>query len=231
MKGQLIQMEGTQIVVAPHPDDETLGCGGTMLRCKDEGGSIHWLIVTHVSTDLGYSKKRVEQREEEIRRVAEQYGVSGVTNLRFPTTRLDAEPLGDIVEAVGRVFQKIEPEVVYVPYRSDVHTDHAVVFDAVTSSTKWFRYPSVRRVLAYETLSETDFAIDPDTNGFRPNVFCNITGYVDEKVETMQIYDSEIGTHPFPRSEASIRALATLRGSASGFEAAEAFMLLRERIQ
>lgn len=226
-----MQMEGTQIVVAPHPDDETLGCGGTMLRCKDEGVPVHWLIVTHVTTDLGCSSERVEQREKEIRQVAEQYGVSEITNLRFPATRLDKEPLGDVVEEIGRVFQKLEPEVVYVPYRNDIHTDHAVVFDAVTSCTKWFRYPSIRRVLAYETLSETDFAIDPDATGFRPNVFCNVTGYVEEKVEIMRIYESEMGTHPFPRSEAAIRALATLRGSASGFEAAEAFMLLRERIQ
>jgi len=218
------------VVVAPHPDDETLGCGGTILRHIAEGDAVHWLIVTHIAEDLGFSKERVTKREEEIRTIANRYGLSQTTNLAFPTTRLDRTPIGEVVQAIGSVFRDVEPQVVYVPYRGDIHTDHAVVFDAVASCTKWFRYPSIRRVLAYETPSETDFALDPDTNGFRPNVFVDVTEYLDDKISIMQVYDSELGTHPFPRSESSIRALATLRGAAAGCEAAEAFMLLRERV-
>jgi LmbE family N-acetylglucosaminyl deacetylase len=223
-------MEKKQIVVSPHPDDETLGCGGTILRSIDEGASLHWLIVTHMSEEFGFAPKRVRKREREISQVAERYGTSGFTNLEFPATRLDAEPMGDIVEAIGEVFKKVEPELVYVPYRNDIHTDHAAVFDAVVSCTKWFRNPSVRRVLAYETLSETEFSMNPDGAGFRPNVFVDIEGYLDEKIDIMEVYDSEIGGHPFPRSRSGIRALATFRGATSGFEAAEAFMLLKERI-
>jgi LmbE family N-acetylglucosaminyl deacetylase len=219
----------TVLVVAPHPDDETLGCGGTMLRYIDQGDEVYWLIVTHISVELGFSEEKVERREREIQEVAAAYGLENTINLGFPTTRLDAEPMTTLVDAVGEVFHEVEPGQVYVPYRNDIHTDHAAVFDAVASCTKWFRYPSVQRVLAYETLSETDFSIDSDARGFRPNIFVDVEGYVDKKVDIMRIYESEIGTHPFPRSESSIHALATLRGAASGFEAAEAFMLLKER--
>ena len=109
-----------------------------------------------------------------------------------------------------------------------MHTDHRIVFDAVIACTKWFRYPSVKRVLAYETLSETDFSLN--TNGrFYPNYFINISGYLEKKIELMSIYISEIAKFPFPRSYEAIRALATLRGAASGYIAAEAFQLLKER--
>ena len=110
-----------------------------------------------------------------------------------------------------------------------MHTDHRLVFDAVASCTKWFRYPSVKRVLAYETLSETDFGLGT-SQSFRPNVFVNIEPYLDDKIRAMDIYASEIGEFPFPRSHEAIQALAILRGAASGFKTAEAFELLRERL-
>ncbi len=220
----------TVLVVAPHADDETLGCGGTILRHVEQGDTVHWLIVTHIAEELGFEAERIQKREYEIERVSRQYGIEQPINLGFPTTRLDTQPMGALVDTIGTAFHEIDPELIYVPYRNDIHTDHAVVFDAVTSCTKWFRYPSVQRVLAYETLSETEFALDPDVSGFQPNVFVDITGKVEEKIEIMRIYDSEIGEHPFPRSESAIRARATLRGSTAGFDAAEAFMLLRERV-
>ncbi|WP_251963768.1 PIG-L deacetylase family protein [Salinibacter ruber] len=220
----------TVLVVAPHPDDETLGCGGTILRHVDQGDTVHWLIVTHIAEELGYESDRIQKREHEIECVARQYGIEQPINLEFPTTQLDTQPTVALVDAIGNAFREIEPELIYVPYRNDIHTDHAIVFDAVTSCTKWFRYPSVQRVLAYETLSETEFALDPDVSGFHPNVFVNITGKVEDKIGIMRIYDSEIGEHPFPRSESAIRARTTLRGSTAGFDAAEAFMLLKERV-
>jgi len=218
----------TVLVVAPHPDDETLGCGGTLLRHVAAGDAVHWLIVTHISEEIGASTKQVATREQEIDRVAARYGMAGTTNLAFPTTRLDTIPMADLVADIGEVVQMVEPDTMYLPYRNDIHTDHAFVFDAVASCTKWFRYPSIQRVLAYETLSETDFALDPDIDGFHPTVFVDITGHLDMKIEIMHIFESEVGTAPFPRSEAVLRALATLRGAAAGVKEAEAFMLLRE---
>lgn len=218
------------LVVAPHPDDETLGCGGTLLRHKALGDEISWMVVTTISESMGFSRERVRTREQEIERVAQMYQFANVYQCSFPTTRLDSLPIGDIVSEFSAIFRELAPQIVYVPYRGDIHTDHAVVFDAVASCTKWFRYPSVQRVLAYETLSETDFLIDSDANGFRPNSFVDISAYLEKKVEIMNIFASEVGEFPFPRSDKAIRALAHVRGTAAGFEAAEAFMLLRERV-
>jgi hypothetical protein len=217
------------IVVAPHPDDKVLGVGGTLLRRKAEGGKTAWLVVSAIAVEDGWSESKVGQRAEEIRQVAEFFHFDEVFTLELPSTRLDQMPMSDIVAKVSEVFRVFEPEEVFVPNRSDVHTDHRVVFDAVASCTKWFRYPFIKRVLAYETLSETDFSLDP-ANGFQPNVFVDIGPFLEEKLRGMEIYRSEMGEFPFPRSHEAIRALAAIRGAAAGFTAAEAFQLLRERL-
>ena len=216
------------LVVAPHPDDEVLGAGGTLLRRKAEGTKVAWLIVTTISVELGWSKEKVKQRADEVKRVTELFGFDEVFTLNFPTIQLDRVPMSDLVAGISEAFRSFEPEEVFVPHPSDVHTDHRMVFDAAASCTKWFRYPSVKRVLAYETLSETDFGLGTD-QGFRPNVFVDIEPFLDDKLRAMDIYESELGVFPFPRSHEAIRALAALRGAASGFKAAEAFELLRER--
>ena len=216
------------LVIAPHPDDEALGPGGTLLRRKAEGVEVAWVVVTAISTETGWSEARVKQRSEEMRRVAESFRFDAVYELGFPTTRLDQVPTGDLVSAFSGVFNSFSPDEVFLPHPSDVHSDHRVVFDAVAGCTKWFRYPSVRRVLTYETLSETDFALVPH-GGFRPNVYVDIEGYLEAKLAILDIYASELGEFPFPRSPEAVRALAALRGAASGFRSAEAFELLRER--
>lgn len=217
------------LVIAPHPDDEVLGCGGTLLRRKAEGGEVGWLIATGISEAGGWPGDKVRSRNAEIDRVAGMFGFSHVFNLHFETTLLDTLPMATVVEAFSGVFREFEPEEVLIPHRGDVHTDHRVVFDAAIACTKWFRYPSVRRVLAYETLSETDFGLE--ANGMHsPNYFVDISAYLERKLEIMAVYESEVGPAPFPRSNDVIRALATVRGAASGCLAAEGFQLLRERI-
>lgn len=216
------------IVIAPHPDDEVLGVGGTLLRRKAEGAKVAWLIVTAISVQSGWSEEKVKQRADEIKRITELFGFDEVFTLNFSTTQLDRVPMSDLVDGISEVFRSFKPEEVFVPHPSDVHTDHRVVFDAAASCTKWFRCPSVKRVLAYETLSETDFGLCTD-KGFRPNVFVDVEPFLDGKLRAMDIYASELGAFPFPRSHEAIRALATLRGAASGFKVAEAFELLRER--
>ena len=216
------------LVIAPHPDDEVLGVGGTLLRRRAEGVKVAWLIVTAISVQSGWSDEKVNQRADEVNRVSQLFGFDEVFTLNFPTTQLDRVPMSDLVAGISEAFRSFEPEEVFVPHPSDVHTDHRMVFDAAASCTKWFRYPSVKRVLAYETLSETDFGLGTD-QGFRPNVFIDIEPFLDDKLRAMDIYASELGVFPFPRSHEAIRALAALRGAASGFKAAEAFELLRER--
>lgn len=216
------------LVVAPHPDDETLGCGGTLLRHRREGDELHWLVVTAAAGAEDSASAAGMRRTSELARVAESYGFAGVHELGFPEIRIDSIPLAEIVERCGEVVRGTAAEVIYLPFPGDAHTDHRVTFAGAIACTKRFRYPTVRRVLAYETLSETDFGVDPDRNGFRPNVFVDIESFVEEKLRIMRMYTDELRPHPFPRSEDSIRALATLRGAASGCAAAEAFMLLRE---
>lgn len=218
------------LVIAPHPDDETFGCCGTLLRHKFEGDTIHWLIVTRMDSLIGFSKEQIAHREVQLQRVTDIYGFDSVNRLDFITTRLDEMPMGDVVGSISSVVKSISPNTIYLPYRGDVHTDHKVVFDAVISCTKWFRYPCIRRILAYETLSETEFGINPDSNGFRPNVFVDTSAYMDKKLEILDAYATELGSFPFPRSIEAVKAQATLRGTTAGCRAAEAFMLLKEII-
>lgn len=213
------------MVVAPHPDDETLGCGGTLLKHKAGGDAVHWLIVTGMSRESGHPAHLTSAREKEIGRVARAYGFASFHKCNLPATRLDTLAIADIIDALGSYFRKVQPGIVYLPWGGDVHTDHRIVFDAAFACTKWFRYGSVRRILTYETLSETEFAAG---SSFSPNVFIDMTPYLEKKIRIMKRYSGETGEFPFPRSDEAIRALALLHGANAGCGAAEAFMLLKE---
>ena len=216
------------LVIAPHPDDETLGCGGTLLRRKAEGAEIAWLMATAMTEAGGWSAEQVKQRDAEIDKVSGMYGFDAVFRLDFPTTRLDTVPMADVVGAIADALKQFQPSELLIPHPADVHSDHRVVFDAATACSKWFRHDSISRVLAYETVSETEFGFATGST-FQPNVFVDITDHLERKLDTMRIYASELGTFPFPRSIETIRAKAQVHGATSGFAAAEAFQLLRER--
>lgn len=219
---------GPILVVAPHPDDETLGAGGLLLRARTVGRPIHWLIVTGITTEHGWPSEKVMRRESEIAKVAKAFGFAGIHRLDLPSSRLETLPLGDIISGIGKVVASIKPEIILLPHRGDAHSDHHVVHAAATACTKWFRYPSVRWALVYETISETDaglFASDL----FHPNIFIDISEQLEEKLRITAMFGDEIGEFPFPRSEDALRALAMTRGAASGTRAAEGFMLLRGR--
>ncbi len=218
------------LVVAPHADDETLGCGGTLLKHFDEGDEIYWLLVTDMSLESGFLQAQIEARELEISKIIELYGFKETYRLGFPPAALEAVPMKDIVQAMSSVVDKLHPEIIYSVFRNDVHSDHSVVSDAVMAATKSFRYPSVKRILAFETLSETEFSLRVDGEYFRPNVFVNIDKYLTEKIEIMDQFNSEMGEFPFPRSVGAIQALAKYRGVQAGCHSAEAFMLLKEII-
>lgn len=216
------------IVVAPHADDETLGCAGTLLRHINEGDEVHWLIVTGMSKDSGFSDEQIQIREREILQVYKDYNFSERHELNFPPAALDNLPRGDLIVAIADVFTRVQPEIVYTVYRNDAHSDHELVYDAVMSATKTFRYPFIKRVLSYETISETDFGMKPEDGGFRPNVFINIESYIEKKLNILECYESEVGEFPFPRSRIAVKALAQVRGAQSNCQAAEAFMLIKE---
>lgn len=218
----------TVLCIAPHPDDETLGCGGTLLKHRRQGDAIHWLIVTNISEEKGWSALRVRSRQKEIDKVSGLYGFKSVHKLDFPTMELDRVPKSDLVKAIADVVVRLKPQTVYLPNRSDVHTDHQEIFKAAFSCMKSFRYPSIRKVLMYEVPSETEFAPALSEYAFIPNVFVDITPFMKKKLDMMKVFASEVMEAPLPRSLESIEALAKWRGSQISEKYAEAFVLLKE---
>ena len=218
----------TVAVVAPHPDDESLGCGGTILRHKQEGDSVHWLIMSRLDEDCGATSEQIKSRGEVIESVARAYPMDSYHQAAFSATYLDVVAQQELIAEVSLFFKKLEPDMVYLPYREDAHSDHESVFDAVVACTKSFRYPFVKSLRAYETISETEFGCRPQGNTFKPNLWIDITSFLERKLAILALYKEEMGEHPFPRSEQNLRALATVRGATAGCESAEAFMILKE---
>ncbi len=221
-------MSETAVVIAPHPDDETLGCGGALLKHAANGDQIHWVIMTTMTLDTGYSEEEIKQRQGVIEKVTQKYNFTSCEKLGLPTTQLDCLPMSDMTRDLRKVIDLIQPTVMYLPYPGDVHSDHRVSFNAATSVTKWFRFPSIKRILCYEVLSETDYAINPTQNHFQPTVFINVDDHWQQKVAIAECYRSELKDFPFPRSIEAMTALAKLRGSQAGCHYAEGFMLLKE---
>jgi LmbE family N-acetylglucosaminyl deacetylase len=186
------------------------------------------MICTEVKEEDGFSSERVQRRNEEIDTVANLYQFDSVHRLGFSTMKVDQYTVSELVGKVSAVINQVQPTVLYLPFKSDVHSDHRVMFEAVYSCTKSFRYPFIKKIYMMETLSETDFALSTKEDSFVPNVFVDITDFFAKKLEIMQVFESEIGEHPFPRSLRSLEALATLRGATAGCEYAESFMLLKE---
>ena len=218
------------LVIAPHPDDETLGCGGMIFKNVEKGHNIFWLIVTCIKKEAGFSETRVNERAKEIDTVANLYQFKDFFTLDFITSQLDDTKQGMLIQKIANIIDKVNATDVYLPFLGDVHSDHSVVYKASISASKSFRHRSVKRLLCYETLSETNFNPAPalQGGGYFPNIYEDITDTLDKKINAMKIYKSEWSEHPFPRSEESLKALAILRGSECGCKFAESFMLLKE---
>ena len=216
------------LIIAVHPDDETLGCGGTLLKHKNNEDEIHWVIVTDIKEAEGFKKEVIDKREKEIKEVEKLYDFDSVHRLGLSTMRVDEYNMSDLIGKISKVINDVKPNIIYLPFKGDVHSDHRHVFDAAYSCTKSFRYPFIKRIYMMETLSETEFAPSTKEDSFIPNVFVDISGFMDKKIEIMKNFESEMAEHPFPRSERNLRALATLRGATCGCEYAESFVLLKE---
>jgi LmbE family N-acetylglucosaminyl deacetylase len=216
------------IIIAPHPDDELLGVGGTICKRREEGNEIGWVIMTKLYEDYGWTREKIVQRNFEIETVREMIGInkSHLYQLEFPTTKLDMVHKGDMVKELSKVISDFKPQEIFLPHSGDAHSDHTRTFETVSSSCKWFRASSVRKILSYETLSETESNLD-EAKPFNPNYFVNITEYISKKKELLSIYKSEMHDYPFPRSMEAVEALSKYRGAQSGYQNAEAFRLLK----
>jgi len=218
------------IVISAHPDDETLGAAGTILKHVENGDKVSWLIVTDIFENQGFSSEKIKSRSDEIEKVSKMFGFENTFKLRYPTTSLSSSSLKTMIPEVSSILNKLKPEILYVVNRSDAHSDHRIVFEASLACTKSFRYPFIKKVLMYECISETEFSPALNENIFIPNYFVDISDHIERKIEIMKIYDSELGDHPFPRSIANIKALSHFRGASSGYKFAEAFQLIKQRI-
>jgi LmbE family N-acetylglucosaminyl deacetylase len=217
------------LAISAHPDDETLGCGGTLLRHKAQGDQLYWMIAT-VCWEPRWSRELIERKAHEVEQVADALGVCKCFKLGLPNARLDTVGIGEMMDPIQHVIEETRPELVYLLHAGDIHTDHLALYTATMSVLKPFYMikRGVKRVLCYETLSSTDAAPPRWDRAFLPNIYADITPYIDRKVEVMEMYGSEIHADPMPRGASAIRALARYRGTTISTEYAEAFMLVRE---
>jgi LmbE family N-acetylglucosaminyl deacetylase len=215
------------LVIATHPDDEVLGCGGTIARHAAGGDSVHVLVVTRGAPEV-YPPKQVEQIRREL---ADAHGVLGVTAthfLDFPAPKLDTIPGHELADAIGASLHSLRPEIVFLPHRGDVHADHRAVHQAALVAARPGADLRIGRLLSYETLSETEWGAPNPAEAFLPAVFIDIGKFLERKLQALACYRSQVREFPHPRSPQAVEALARLRGSTAGFPAAEAFMLVRE---
>jgi N-acetylglucosamine malate deacetylase 1 len=217
------------LIVSAHPDDETIGCAGTMLQLGSNGWKLYWLIFTDVYAGSIWSEQYIASRKKEIPMISEFFGFKETHHLGYPTTTLDEIPMGKMVSESAQIISSIRPDWVFFPNRSDVHTDHRITADVIFSACKSFRTPYINRLLMYECLSETEFGFPTQDKAFVPNFFVDVSRYLGQKKEAMKIYRSEVMEPPFPRSKENLEALARYRGSRIGVDYAEAFMSIYEK--
>ncbi len=215
------------LIVAAHPDDETLGVGGTILKHKKNGDKVYWLIITNIFESQGFTDDRVKLRQKEIEIVSNLYDFDEVIKFDIPTMTLTDSDLLGLIPRISKIFERLRPEIIYTMNRSDAHSDHRIIFHSIMACTKSFRFPYVKKVLMYECLSETEFSPTVPENVFQPNYFVDISNYFEKKIEIMKVFKSEMAEHPFPRSCKNIEALAIFRGAYAGVEYAEAFQLIK----
>ena len=217
------------LVVAAHPDDEVLGCGGTIARHHGAGDSVTVLILADgVSSRNGDPDGAVfEARRQSARRANEILGVDDLILLRYPDNRMDMVPLLDIVKDIERVIERCRPTVVYTHHAGDVNIDHACTHHAVIAACRPQPGYCVRKVLFFETPSSTEWRPPGSLSIFAPNWFMDISATLSSKLEAMAAYAAELRDFPHPRSVAAVEHLARWRGASVGLAAAEAFELGR----
>lgn len=215
------------LVIAPHPDDEVLGCGGVMARHSAEGDEVYVLVVTRGVPEL-FPPEVIEGTRLELKAAHDLLGVKETVFLDLPAPQLDSTPGHVVADGVSKTIRRLEPEVVYLPHRGDIHSDHRVVYYATLVACRPIHNRSVKKMLCYETLSETEWSPPFGEDSFVPTVFVDIGRFLADKLEAMACYESQLQEPPNPRSLAALENLARMRGNVVGLQAAEAFMLVRE---
>jgi N-acetylglucosamine malate deacetylase 1 len=217
------------LVVAPHPDDETLGAGGTIARLAKAGHEVTVAVVT-TGQPPDYSACDVAKVRDEAEQAHAILGVKETLWLDLPAARLVETPRRALNAALQKAIDQTEPMTVLLPFVGDMHVDHQLTFQAAMVAARPHQAAYPATILAYETLSETNWNAPYLTPGFLPNVFIDITDTLDLKLAAMRTYGSQLRANPHERSIEALKALATLRGATVHRPAAEAFVLVRDVI-
>jgi N-acetylglucosamine malate deacetylase 1 len=229
MPGRL-ETFGRTLVVAPHPDDEVLGAGGTIARLARAGQDVVVAIVTS-GKPPDFSDEHVARVRREAEQAHELLGVRKTLWLDLPAARLAETPRHELNAALRRAVVEVEPRTILTPFLGDIHIDHQLVFEAVMVASRPHQAQFPATILAYETLSETNWNAPLLTPPFTPNMFIDISDTLDLKLQAMQLFGSQLRDAPHERSLEALKALATLRGATVHRYAAEAFVLVRDVVE
>jgi N-acetylglucosamine malate deacetylase 1 len=214
-------------IIAPHPDDEVLGLGGTIRRMYLSGIEVHLLIVSGHLPPL-YSIEIFKNTRKECDQSSKILGISSVKFLKIPATNINQQPIADLNGQIKEFLDKIKPTTVFIPF-PDRHIDHKLIFEASMVCTRPVGENYPKLVLSYETLSETDWNAPYIEPMFIPELFVDITDTFEYKLDAMKAYKSQLKNAP-SRSLEAIEALARYRGSQNGFKYAEGFKVIRHLI-
>ena len=236
MEEPLISPSNAQrvLVVAAHPDDEVLGCGGTIARHADAGDQVQLLIVAEGATSRQQQRDRSQASVDlsalalAAQRAALILGATGVELLDLPDNRLDSLDRLDLIKQIEERIERHQPQVVYVHHAGDVNVDHRRLHEAVVTACRPTPGHPVRRLLSYEVASSTEWQPPGSAPAFEPNWFVDISAQWPRKREALEAYASEMRPWPHARSSEAVEHLARWRGAQVGVEAAEAFCLLRQ---
>ena len=227
-------MNKSIFIVAAHPDDEVLGCGGTIARHADMGDQVQVLIVAEGATSRQEQRNR-NQASDELSALAHAaqkagaiLGAKGVELLDLPDNRLDSLDRLDLIKQIEERIERHQPQVVYVHHAGDVNIDHRRLHEAVVTACRPIPGQPVRRLLSFEVASSTEWQPPGSAPAFHPNWFVDITAQWPRKREALEVYASEMRPWPHARSFQAVEHLARWRGAQVGVEAAEAFCLLRQ---
>jgi len=225
-------MSQSILILAAHPDDEVLGCGGTIAKLADQGAIVHTAFLADgVFSRAGVAV--VQQEELHARRVAAQkacniLGVRSVSFGEFPDNRMDTVALLDITKALEELIAEHKPEVVFTHHAGDVNIDHRRMHEAVVTASRPQRGHPVKTLLSFEVPSSTEWQLPGSAPEFAPNWFVDISDTLERKLAALDAYASELRDWPHPRSRQGVEHLARWRGATVGVDAAEAFMLGRQ---
>lgn len=214
------------IVIAPHPDDEILGCGGLMSKYAKEGREVYVLVITRGTPKL-YSDDRIVNVRKEALDAHKILGVKETVFLDFHAPELDQTSLAEISMEISKVIKKLAIDTIFIPHRGDIHSDHRVVYNASIVAGRPVAGSTVKNIYAYETLSETEWAAPFGDDAFIPTHFVDVSDTFDKKLEAMSCFKSQLKPFPNSRSLEAIEALAKFRGATVGVLRAEAFMTVR----